>query len=193
MTKDWVHGVGYSHACRSCCRLSEEQRLLLLHLLEPVLLGYCQHQLTALSSIVILHPPLLCEGWGSRPLCLTGDSSVLKDLRWSCACTAHSSILSSVQYLSFFCKTFFWAILDSSSFSLFTVVQFFTSWYAFLLDPQIFLNLTTVFSYPVFFRRLLMSLFIFLCSQDLPGSNLFFLSSLFLRNKTLKKKNVFTK
>ena len=81
--------------------------------------------------------------------------------------------------------------MDSSSFSLFTVVKLFTSRYALLLDLQIFVNLTTVFAYPVFFRRLLMSLFIFLCSQDLPGSNLFFLSSLFLRNKTLKKKKCF--
>ena len=142
MIKDWLHGVGYSHAYRTCCRLSEAQRLLLLHLLEPVLLGCCQHQLTALSSVIILHPPLLCEGWGSRPLCLTGDSSVLKDLHWSCACTAHSSILSSVQYLSFFCKTFFWAILDSSSFSLFTVAKLFTSWYALLLDPKIFFSIS---------------------------------------------------
>ena len=35
--------------------------------------------------------PLLCEGWGGRPLCVSGDISVLIDLRWPCDCTAQSS------------------------------------------------------------------------------------------------------
>ena len=51
------------------CRKSM-QRLLLLHLLEPVLLGCCQHQLTALSSIIILHPPLFFAKDGVVVLCV---------------------------------------------------------------------------------------------------------------------------
>ena len=27
--------------------------------------------------MIVLQPPLLCKGWGGRPLCLSGDSSVL--------------------------------------------------------------------------------------------------------------------
>ena len=45
------------------------QWLLLLHLFGPILLGCCQLQLTFLSSVIVLRPPLLCEGWGGHPLC----------------------------------------------------------------------------------------------------------------------------
>ena len=44
--------------------------------------------------MIVLKPPLLYEGWGGHPLCLSGDSSVLMDLHWPCSCTAQSSILS---------------------------------------------------------------------------------------------------
>ena len=37
-----------------------------LHLLGPVLLGCCPLQLTSLSSMIVLQPPLLCEGWGGQ-------------------------------------------------------------------------------------------------------------------------------
>ena len=90
MTKDWVHGVGHSAVC--CRRLSRERWLRLLHLLGPVLLRCCQLQLTSLSSTIA--PQLLCEGWGGRPLCLSGDRSVLMDLHLPRDCTAQSSILS---------------------------------------------------------------------------------------------------
>ena len=78
----------------SYCRLSWERWLHPLHLLGPVLLGCCLLQLNLLSSMIVLQPPHLCEGWGGHPLCLSDDSSVLMDLRWSCSCTAQSSILS---------------------------------------------------------------------------------------------------
>ena len=39
--------------------------------------------------MIVLQPPPLCEGWGGRPLCVSGDSSVLMDLHWACDCTAH--------------------------------------------------------------------------------------------------------
>ena len=58
------------------------------------MLGCCQFQPTSLSSMTVLQPPLLCEGWGSHPLCLSGDSPVVMDLHWPCNCTAQSSIPS---------------------------------------------------------------------------------------------------
>ena len=70
------------------------QGLPLSCLLGPVLLGYCQPQLTSLSFMIVLQPPHLCEGWGGRPLYLSGDSSVLMDLHFLRDCTAQSSILS---------------------------------------------------------------------------------------------------
>ena len=59
---------------------------------------------------------------------------------------------SSVLYLSFFCESFSWTILDSSSFSLFHSGQFFHElvFPLTVVFPQIFFNLTTLFSYPVF-------------------------------------------
>ena len=79
---------------RSYCRLLWEQWLHSLHLLGPVLLGCWWLQLTSLSSMIVLQPPLLCEGWGGHPLCVSGDSSVQMDLHWPFDCTAQSSILS---------------------------------------------------------------------------------------------------
>ena len=61
---------------------------------RQVVLGCRRLQLTFLSSVITLQPPLLCEGWGGLPLCLPGDSSVLMDVHWPCNCTAQSSILS---------------------------------------------------------------------------------------------------
>ena len=58
------------------CRESGDYALTLL--LGRGLLGYCQLQLTSLSSMVVLQSPNLCLG--GRPLCLSGDSSVLMDL-----------------------------------------------------------------------------------------------------------------
>ena len=60
-------------SAKSCCRLSWERWLYPLHLLGPVLLGCYRLQLTSLSSMIVLQPPLLCEGWGGHPLCLSGD------------------------------------------------------------------------------------------------------------------------
>ena len=59
----------------------------------------------------------------------------------------------SVQYLSFFCEAFSRTILDSNSFSLFHSGQVFHELVCPLtvVLPQIFFNLTTLFSYPVFF------------------------------------------
>ena len=60
-------------SARFCCRLSWERWLRPLHLLIPNLLGCCRLQLTSFSSMTVLQPPPLFEGWGGRPLCLSGD------------------------------------------------------------------------------------------------------------------------
>ena len=96
----WVRsgstGLVILQSARSYCRLSWKRWLGLhhLHLLGPVLLGCCRLQPTSLSSLIVLQPPLLCEGWGGHPLCLFGDSPVLMDLHWPCDCTAQCIILS---------------------------------------------------------------------------------------------------
>ena len=48
-------------SARSYCRLSWERRLHPLHRLGPVLLDCCRLQLTSLSSVIVLLPPLLCK------------------------------------------------------------------------------------------------------------------------------------
>ena len=100
----------------------------------------------------IFHFSLLCKGWGGCPLCLSGDSSVLMDLHRSCDCRAQNSTLS-ICSVSFFCKAFSWVILDSSNFSLFHSSQVFHELVCPLavVLPQIFLSLSTLFSYPAFF------------------------------------------
>ena len=59
----------------------------------------------------------------------------------------------SVQYLPLFCEAFSWTIFDSSRFPLFHSGQVFHQLVCPLtvVLPQIFFNLTTLFSYPVFF------------------------------------------
>ena len=94
------------------------------------------------------------------------------DVHWPCSCTAQSSILSigSVSVaplLGIFLND--WTVV---AFPCFTVVKFFTSWYAFLL--LFFLR----FSSLAFFKHLLMLLFTSLYFSASSGSNLFFLSSL---------------
>ena len=89
----------------------------------------------------------------------------------------------SVQHLSFFCEAFSWTILDNNSFSSFTVVKFFTRWYALLLlfflgFSSILLQFSpTKFSF-AFFMHLLMLLFTSLYFLDISGP--FFLLSQFL-------------
>ena len=81
-------------SARSYCRLSWEQWLHPLHQLGPVLLGCCRLQLTSFFPVIVLHPPLLCEGWDGHRLCLSANTPVLMDLDWPCDCTAQCSILS---------------------------------------------------------------------------------------------------
>ena len=112
-------------SARFCCRLSWERWLRPLHLLGPVLLWCCQLQLTSLYSIIVLQPPLLCEGWAGHPLCLSGVKwwifidLVIVEIR--------AVFCPSVRYLSFFCEAFSWTILDGSTCSLFHSVSEFNS------------------------------------------------------------------
>ena len=81
------------HLVTDCCESGD-------YILSACLDQFCwdvvDPTLTSLSSMIVLQPPLLCEGWCGHPLCLSGDSSVLMDLHWPCSCTAQSSILSIV-------------------------------------------------------------------------------------------------
>ena len=139
-------------SARSYCRLSWEWWLCPLHLCGPVLLGCCRLQLTPLSLMTVLQPPLLCEGWGGHPLCLSADSPVLMDLNWFVIVQLSAVFCPSVQFLSFFCEAFSWTILDSSSFSLFYSGTIFHELVCSpVVLPQIFFNLTALFSYLVFF------------------------------------------
>ena len=135
----------------SRCRLSWERWLHPLPLLGQVLLVCCRLQLTSLSSMIVLQPLHLREGWGSRPLCVWGrfstDGSPL-------ALWLYSSEQYSVHWFSIclFSVRHFpeqsWTVVD---FPCFTVVKSFTSWYALLL--LIFLRLfsITTLSYWFFF------------------------------------------
>ena len=182
-------GLAILLSAKSSCRLSWEQWSHPLHLLGPVLLGWWQLQLTSLSSVIVLQPPLLCQGWGGHPLYLSGDCSVLMDLHWPCSCTAQSSILSigsvcrsSVRHL----PERSWTVVTSLCF---TVVKSFTSWYALLL--MFFLRFSSISLHwsPIqfslaFLMYLLMLLFTSLYFSDPSGSNLFFLSSLLLSHRS---------
>ena len=72
----------------------------------------------------------------------------LMDLHWPCSCIAQSN----VQFLILFCEAFSWTIFNSSWFPLFHSGQIFYQLVCPLtvVLPQIFFNLITLFSYPVF-------------------------------------------
>ena len=89
MTKDFVDGIGHSPVCQT-----------LLQIVVRAVITSSPPAWT--SSAWILSTPLRYEGWGDRPLGVSGDSSVLMDLHWSCGCTTQSSI----PYLSLFCEAF---------------------------------------------------------------------------------------
>ena len=193
----WVLAILQS--ARSYCRLLWERWLHPLHLLGPVLLGCCWFKLTSLSSMIDLQPPLLCEGWGGHPLFVSGTVQYWWISIGLVIGQLTTVFCPSVQYLSFFCETFSWTILDSSSLSLFHSGQVFHELVRPLtvVLPQIFFNLTTLFSYPVFFclfHAPLMLLFTSLYFSDPSGSNLFFASSLLssLRSRIYAVTHVFS-
>ena len=158
-------------------------------MLGPILLGCCRLQLTSLSSMIVLQPPLLCERWGGHPLCLSGDSSVQIDLHWHCDCTAQSSILSRFSICRSSVRHFPERSWTRVAFPCFTVVKSFTSWFALLLLFFLRFSSISLHCSPTqlnfaFFTHLLVLLFTSLYSSDLSGSNRFFLSSLLLSHRS---------
>ena len=102
-----------------------------------------------------MQPPLLCERWDARPPCLSGDSSVLMDLHWFCYCTASSEQYSAHRFSisHSFVRHFperSWMVVAFPCFKGSQVFHKMVYPLAVVLS-QTFFNLTTVFSYPVFF------------------------------------------
>ena len=91
MTKDWVHGVCHSSVCQILLQIVMSAVITSSSPAWTSSAGMLSTQLTSLSSMIVLQPPLLCEGWGGHPLCLSGYSLVLMDLHRRCSCTAQSS------------------------------------------------------------------------------------------------------
>ena len=92
MTKDWVHGVGHSPVCQILLQIVV--RAVITSSPPAVLLGCRLLQLTSLSSVIVLQPPLLFEGRGCHPLYLSGDRSSTDGSALALYCTARCSILS---------------------------------------------------------------------------------------------------
>ena len=145
-------------SARYYCRLSWERWL---HpLLGPVLLGCCRLQPTSLSSMIVLQPPLPCEGLGrSSSVCVWGQFSTNGSplALWLYSSEQYSvnrfSICLSVRHF----PERSWTVV---AFPCFPVVKSFTSWYALLLLLFIFSSVS-LHCYPIqfsfaFFVHLLM-------------------------------------
>ena len=154
----------------------------------PVLQRYCQLQLTTLSSVIVLQPPLLCEGWGGRPLCLP-------NLHWPRNC--NNSEQYTVQRFGIFRSPVrhfperSWIVVV---FPCFTVVKSFTIWYALLLLFLLIFSLISLYWSPTqfsfaFFMHILMLLFTSLYFSDPSGSILFFLISLLKEREAAGEEN----
>ena len=143
-------GFAILQSARSYCRLSWERWLHPLHLLGPVLLWCCRFQPTSLSSNIVLQPPLLCKRWGGHLCVCLGTVQYWLISIGLVIVQLSAKLCPSVQYLSFFCETFSWTTLDSSSFSSFHSGQVFHDlvYPLTVVLPQIFFSLTTLFTYP---------------------------------------------
>ena len=156
MTKDWVNGVGHSPVCH-----------ILLQIVVRAVITSSPSAWT--SSAGMLSTPadfpffndctaasnsLRRMGWSSS-VSVWGQFSIDGSplALWSYGSEQYCN--PSVQYPSFFCEAFSWMIQDSSSFPLFHSGQVFHELVCSLTValPQIFFNVTTLFSYPVFFCR----------------------------------------
>ena len=146
-------GLAILLSAKSCCRLSWERWLYPLHLLGPVLPGCCRLQLTSLSSMIVFSLHFCANDW---VVILCVCPGTLQDWWISIGLVVvqlRAVFCPSVQYLSLFCEAFSWTILDSSRFPLLHSGQVFHQLVCPLTAvlPQSFSNLTTLFSYPVFF------------------------------------------
>ena len=149
MTKNWVHGLCHSPVCQILLQI-------------------------VVTAVITSSPPAWISSAGvlSTPAdfpFFTDCTAASIFLRRICVCLGtvqywwisiglvivRISIVfcPSVQYLSFFCEAFSWTILDSSSIFLFHSGQVFHELVCPLtvVLPQIFFNLTTLFSFPVLF------------------------------------------
>ena len=123
-TKNWVQGVGHSPLCQILLQTVVRAVITFSPLAWTSSAGMLStpadfpffNDCTAASTSVMGMSMItsVITGWGGRPLCLSGNSSVLMDLHWPCDCTAHSSILSIGSVSPVLRR-----ILDSSSFPLF--------------------------------------------------------------------------
>ena len=95
MSEDWVRGIGHSPVCQILLQIVVRAVITSSPPAWTSSAGMLSTPAGFLSSVIVLQPQLLCEGWGGHPLYLSGDSSVLMDLHWPCNCTAQSSIMSS--------------------------------------------------------------------------------------------------
>ena len=94
MTKDWVRGVGHSPICQILLQIVVRAVITSSPPGRTNSAGMLSTRADSLSPVIVLQPPLLCEGWDGHPPCLSGDSPVLMDLLWPYDCTAQCSILS---------------------------------------------------------------------------------------------------
>ena len=126
-------GLAILLSARSCCRLSWERWLRLLHLLGPVPLGCCQLQLTSLfNDCTAASTSLRRIGWlYSVSVCGQFSTDGYPLALW-----LYSSKQYSAHQFSIWCSSVrhfperSWTVV---SFPCFTVVKSFTSWYALLL------------------------------------------------------------
>ena len=160
MTKDWAHGVVHSPVCQ-----------ILLQIIVRAVITSSPPSRT--SSAGMLSTPADFPFFND----CTAASTSLRRMGWSlCVCLGtvqywwisigivvvqlRAVFCPSVQYLLLFCEAFSWTILDSSRFPLFHSGQVFHQLVCPLtvVLPQIFFNLTTLFSYEAFFSLFLSSL-----------------------------------
>ena len=94
MTKDWVHEVGHSPVCQILLQIVMKAVITSSEPAWTSSAGMLSTPADFPSSMIVLKPPLLREGWGGHPLCLSEDSPVQMDLHWPCDCAAQYSILS---------------------------------------------------------------------------------------------------
>ena len=101
MTKDWVHGVGHFPVSQVLLQIVVRAVITSSPPAWTSSAGICRLQLISLSSIIVMQPSLLCEGWTGRPLCLSWDSSLLVD--GLVIVQLRAVFCPSVQFLSLFC------------------------------------------------------------------------------------------
>ena len=180
---DWSHGVGHSPVCQILLQIVMRAVITSCPpswascagmLLTPA--DFPSLHLLAKDGVAVLY---VCPGtvqywWISLGLVIIQLRAVFCPL-----------------VLLFDCEAFSWTILDSSRFPLFHSGQVFHRLECPLtvVLPQIFFFLTSLHCSPIrfylaFFMRLLMLLFTSLYVSDPSGSNLFFLSSLLLSNRS---------